>query len=755
MRFFCLIILVFSIEFARTQDLIRPEMIQAMSPEEIEQLIAISYNLENQEQISLILDNTRLYISSHPETNLLPLYRQRMHFEAIKGQLSQCVDPAACDFASRVLNDTMMVTPCCSAGFDDPILDKNFESFLQDFTAHIEAQEGSSTLAAQREFLSTGVVAAAENLAEMEYMTNPSATVDTVFDLVCKEANTSSFVNFFTGATKFTNCNDRIDAEEIRRRISDKFELLRGQGARRFDLASSAVREELSGQLQEILNEINQQLLKVTAYVRPVTDSFGRSVNFMSMQSFGPQMELALCEGAEEEYKKLIELIYQKTSSGIGMLLLSANIIEAMPSIEINNFGFGATSSFHETNELDPWGQHLWKFTPFEMKAIAPNKIDDLASDIKNTIRESAQELKQLSAKDGVLDPKVIGQYASVNPLNLARVLMNNPEMTAQICEFINYSQQYVDNRQEVDARILKASRWLGIGGAALTIIAGPLGVIPACIVGAVAGTASVAASGHLLYRKAQEYNDLVGAYASGGGDVLTVQEIMDSYEELSAQVKETLIAAGFTIIDYVMLGRAIAPLLRSGTKVADVVESGTRLLGRATTVDDLDDYARVLSKYNIDPPRWADDISLNPSFRGHLSQMDNFTQSAGVGGCHNLDNFNSVVSDRHLKVVTMTEHPRIKGLYQVEYQIPTVDRAGNVMDSFKSKVFTKTLYDPSVISDTDMLYLGQLAANSGYQEAIETGARIFDASAGGIDFRIYIKNGAIDNIHPTLPGGP
>ena len=87
--------------------------------------------------------------------------------------------------------------------------------------------------------------------------------------------------------------------------------------------------------------------------------------------------------------------------------------------------------------------------------------------------------------------------------------------------------------------------------------------------------------------------------------------------------------------------------------------------------------------------------------------------------------------------------HPTQLGLQKVEYQIRALDRAGNPA-GFKAKVFEKTVYDPRLISDSDMLRLGREAADN----ALARGAleREWTGTASnGMQFRGYLdSSGAV-----------
>lgn len=141
--------------------------------------------------------------------------------------------------------------------------------------------------------------------------------------------------------------------------------------------------------------------------------------------------------------------------------------------------------------------------------------------------------------------------------------------------------------------------------------------------------------------------------------------------------------------------------------------------------------------------------MSFNPSIKNHLSSFDGLTQKSGVSGTHNLDAFSQAASSNGIKILGETP-TSVKGITNIEYQIPAYDRAGNVI-GYKAKEFTKTVYDPKVFSDQKILDLGQQAAASGYRGALSKGVTQYDATAGGVSFRVYLDKatGAVTNFHP------
>ncbi|EFK1543063.1 contact-dependent inhibition toxin CdiA [Escherichia coli] len=136
-----------------------------------------------------------------------------------------------------------------------------------------------------------------------------------------------------------------------------------------------------------------------------------------------------------------------------------------------------------------------------------------------------------------------------------------------------------------------------------------------------------------------------------------------------------------------------------------------------------------------------------------HLAQLDGYSQKKGISGAHNADVFNKAVVDNGVKIISETP-TGVRGITQVQYEIPTKDAAGNTTGNYKgngAKPFEKTIYDPKIFTDEKMLQLGQEAAAIGYSNAIKNGLQACDAKAGGVTFRVYIdqKTGIVSNFHP------
>ena len=145
---------------------------------------------------------------------------------------------------------------------------------------------------------------------------------------------------------------------------------------------------------------------------------------------------------------------------------------------------------------------------------------------------------------------------------------------------------------------------------------------------------------------------------------------------------------------------------------------------------------------------------SFKPGYDTHLIEVEDVVRKGnkGIVGGHNLVNFEKAFTDRGWSlaenIISKTPHPTIKGVYEVKYRIPALDKMGNIIPGqYKNIPNPKTVYDPSVISNEQMLKWGQEAmANATVNGRIITGI-----SSNGLKFQGYINNGEITNFFPTI----
>nr|WP_301290465.1 RHS repeat-associated core domain-containing protein [Paenibacillus sp. 1781tsa1] len=146
--------------------------------------------------------------------------------------------------------------------------------------------------------------------------------------------------------------------------------------------------------------------------------------------------------------------------------------------------------------------------------------------------------------------------------------------------------------------------------------------------------------------------------------------------------------------------------------------------------------------------------LKLKTGYDTHLVEVEDVVRKGnkGIVGGHNLDNFNKAFTDRGWSldenIISKTPHPTINGVYEVKYQLPAVDTRGDIIPGqYKNIPNPKTVYDPSVISNEQMVQWGQEAMANG----TVNGRIITGTSSNGLKFQGYIDNGEITNFFPTL----
>lgn len=147
--------------------------------------------------------------------------------------------------------------------------------------------------------------------------------------------------------------------------------------------------------------------------------------------------------------------------------------------------------------------------------------------------------------------------------------------------------------------------------------------------------------------------------------------------------------------------------------------------------------------------------VPFKSNLRDHLRGPDGFTQSKGINGTHNREEFLKTADDHN---VVLTETPTgTPGVTEVKYKIPAknsdqsflVDEHNNLV--YQENFFTKTVYDPKIYSDNHMFRLAQDAAASGYSNAIAKGYTTYTAKSQGVLFKIFIdeSTGHVRNVIP------
>ncbi|MEK4245279.1 T7SS effector LXG polymorphic toxin [Psychrobacillus sp. FSL K6-2684] len=123
-------------------------------------------------------------------------------------------------------------------------------------------------------------------------------------------------------------------------------------------------------------------------------------------------------------------------------------------------------------------------------------------------------------------------------------------------------------------------------------------------------------------------------------------------------------------------------------------------------------------------------DVTFKKGYDTHLTEVEGFKAKPNIGikGGHNLENFEQFILDNFgnqvkdiNQAVTKTSHPDISGIYEVKYQLPVYDGLskenggkGKFTGQWKEYKNPKTVYDPKVFSDEQILKLGREAMEEG-----------------------------------------
>ncbi|HHH5728687.1 TPA: T7SS effector LXG polymorphic toxin [Listeria innocua] len=139
---------------------------------------------------------------------------------------------------------------------------------------------------------------------------------------------------------------------------------------------------------------------------------------------------------------------------------------------------------------------------------------------------------------------------------------------------------------------------------------------------------------------------------------------------------------------------------------------------------------------------------------RNHLKNVEKVNIKKGVIGGHNINEFNNALKKQGVDIeeliLSKKPHPTIEGIYEIEYRIPKKNIAGNIAEpiSYKKIDTPKTVYDPSVFSETEIYNLGVEAMQSG--KIIDK--RVEGIASNGLKFIGYLDNtGKVKNFFPIL----
>jgi hypothetical protein len=157
---------------------------------------------------------------------------------------------------------------------------------------------------------------------------------------------------------------------------------------------------------------------------------------------------------------------------------------------------------------------------------------------------------------------------------------------------------------------------------------------------------------------------------------------------------------------------------------------------------------------------KYADD------YAEHLIKVKSFDRNAtkGITGGHNMDEFYNYfknvegLSEADF-IEKIVQHPKFKGIYEITHKVPLQDGTGKyIMPPTSYKIFKnpKTVYDPSIISDANIMEWANEAMINGIINNTIEGTKITGTAFNGLVFEGWIDSAITDaikvkNFYPIL----
>ncbi|MBA4601981.1 CdiA family toxin C-terminal domain-containing protein [Thermoactinomyces mirandus] len=153
--------------------------------------------------------------------------------------------------------------------------------------------------------------------------------------------------------------------------------------------------------------------------------------------------------------------------------------------------------------------------------------------------------------------------------------------------------------------------------------------------------------------------------------------------------------------------------------------------------------------------------VQFAEGFDDHLIKGNGIgKRKKGVIGAHNMKEFVRTLEKageniNHL-INSKKQHPNYPGLFDIKYRIPTLtyDKSGKLVPSgqYKEIDYPKTVYDPEVYSDQQIIQWGKEAMQEGIDAGrVKNGRFVEGYSSNGMKFAGYLNDqGKIKNFYPV-----
>ena len=207
-----------------------------------------------------------------------------------------------------------------------------------------------------------------------------------------------------------------------------------------------------------------------------------------------------------------------------------------------------------------------------------------------------------------------------------------------------------------------------------------------------------------------------------------------------------------FTGVNYVTGDQlSVADRVANGGGVLLSWVPGGKIAGKALTKGAIDGGSWVIARV----AKNKNSFKYLSNFEDHIINAQGIVRKGnkGVVGGHNLQSFEKILADQGWNlddiIVSRTIHPKVTGIYEIEYRLPALDRELRVVpEQYKNISQPKTVYDPSVVSNEQIIAWGKEAMNNG----VINGRLVNGYSSNGLRFTGYLdNNGNITNFHPSF----
>lgn len=251
----------------------------------------------------------------------------------------------------------------------------------------------------------------------------------------------------------------------------------------------------------------------------------------------------------------------------------------------------------------------------------------------------------------------------------------------------------------------------------------------------------------------------VIAALTGGGGIALLAGRLATFVAKLRGlAVKAKSLGVLASIVE--AFGKAISALAKIGKGLHDEIEAFTRAGANGV--------ARIRHRVNqykveIDPNTLGMNggniritrkrAQIHPDIGEHMRKRDHTVpRKRGIGGAHEKIEFERELASEGGIVTNRAPHPTLKGVEQIEYQLPALDAKGNPTGAMRTKTFQKTIYDTNHLPERDLLNMGQEAADNALARSGGTLPHEWvGQTSDGITMRGYSTDGVVTSFFPDI----